>query len=52
MALIKCPECSGQVSDKALLCPHCGFPMREGSYFVPGPPEKPGNAALTDPERW
>lgn len=25
MALIKCPECSGQVSDKAKNCPHCGF---------------------------
>lgn len=29
MALIKCPECELQVSDKALSCPHCGFPLRE-----------------------
>ena len=27
MALIKCPECDLQVSDKALSCPHCGYPM-------------------------
>ena len=25
MALIKCPECSGTVSDKAQSCPHCGY---------------------------
>lgn len=29
MALIKCPECELQVSDKALSCPHCGFPMQD-----------------------
>lgn len=27
MALIKCPECSGQVSDKASACIHCGCPL-------------------------
>lgn len=26
--LIKCPECDLQVSDKALACPHCGYPMQ------------------------
>lgn len=25
--LVKCPECELQVSDKALSCPHCGFPL-------------------------
>lgn len=25
--LIKCPECELQVSDKALTCPHCGYPL-------------------------
>lgn len=25
--LIKCPECELQVSDKAIQCPHCGYPM-------------------------
>lgn len=26
--LIKCPECELQVSDKALSCPHCGYPLK------------------------
>lgn len=25
--LIKCPECELQVSDKAISCPHCGYPL-------------------------
>ena len=25
MALIKCPECTGTLSDGARLCPHCGW---------------------------
>ena len=29
MALIKCPECNGKVSSFAIICPHCGFPMRK-----------------------
>ena len=27
MALIKCPECSNKISDKAKKCPHCGYIM-------------------------
>lgn len=27
MALIKCPECGGNVSDKAAACIHCGCPL-------------------------
>jgi predicted nucleic acid-binding Zn ribbon protein len=26
MALIKCHECGGQISDQAQTCPHCGAP--------------------------
>lgn len=26
MALINCPECREQISDKALICPKCGHP--------------------------
>lgn len=29
--LIKCPECELQVSDKAIFCPHCGYPMQPDS---------------------
>ena len=31
MALIKCPECGKEVSDKAVACPNCGLGIRE--YF-------------------
>ena len=27
MALISCPECGKEISDKAVACPHCGNPM-------------------------
>ena len=27
MAWMNCPECALQVSDKALSCPHCGYPL-------------------------
>lgn len=29
MSLINCPECKKQISDKALSCPHCGFPLSQ-----------------------
>ncbi len=29
MALIKCPECGKDVSDKAAACPFCGNPLSE-----------------------
>lgn len=28
MALISCPECSREISDKAAACPHCGCPRQ------------------------
>ncbi|HKP75418.1 MAG TPA: zinc-ribbon domain-containing protein [Longimicrobiaceae bacterium] len=28
MALIHCPDCGAQVSDSAVVCPQCGFPIR------------------------
>lgn len=28
MALMKCPECGGQVSDQADVCIHCGYPLK------------------------
>lgn len=27
MALMKCPECSSDVSEKAAACPRCGYPI-------------------------
>lgn len=29
MALILCPECNKQISDKASFCPHCGYPIND-----------------------
>lgn len=29
MALITCPECGNQISEKATACIHCGFPLSE-----------------------
>ena len=29
MALIKCPECGKEISDKATICIGCGFPIKE-----------------------
>lgn len=34
MALINCPECGNQVSDKALACIHCGYPLKDYSNTV------------------
>ena len=28
MVLMVCPECNGKVSDKAIACPACGYPMQ------------------------
>lgn len=29
MALIKCPECGKEISDRAKSCPNCGFPITD-----------------------
>ena len=29
MALIKCPECGREISDRALSCPNCGYPISQ-----------------------
>ncbi len=31
MALIICPECGKQISDKSVACPHCGLPSEHYS---------------------
>lgn len=33
MALIKCPECGKEVSDKSDKCIHCGYPIRSTPYL-------------------
>ena len=35
MALIKCPDCGREVSDKSKQCIHCGCPIeQENKIFV------------------
>jgi len=34
MALIKCPECSKEVSDKAAICPNCAYPINQPKQVV------------------
>lgn len=40
MALIKCPECSRQISDKSTACPNCGLPSE---YYASGDGYKNSN---------
>lgn len=34
MALIKCPECTHEVSDKALSCPNCGYRISKSTTQI------------------
>lgn len=38
MALINCPECEHMVSDKALACPQCGYPINNN--VIPNKPTR------------
>ena len=40
MALIKCPECGRDVSNKAEKCIHCGYPLHQAAAA----PQNPGEA--------
>lgn len=35
MALIRCPECNREISDKAFTCPNCGYPMNTPNSTKP-----------------
>jgi hypothetical protein len=41
MALIRCPECQREVSDKAPACPGCGYPLPGMGTSQPQPPWPP-----------
>jgi len=48
MALINCPECNKEISDKATTCPHCGCPLEAQST----PAKKPKESAVSmSPQR-
>ena len=53
MALIKCPECGKEISDKSENCIHCGFPIQDhlrkgtpGKLIVHAPEYKFGMGKL------
>ncbi len=51
MALMKCPECGGQVSNQARNCPHCGFPIADAVTPAPAamPMTTPAAATVVTP---
>jgi hypothetical protein len=44
MALTRCPECQREVSDKASVCPGCGYPLQGAGRF-------PADTPLPDARR-
>jgi hypothetical protein len=36
MALMNCPECHTSISDRAVTCPHCGFPLKPSESLPSG----------------
>lgn len=50
MALINCPECGREISDKVKACPHCGYPMEESYPAVPEPQAKPAEVEQSNGE--
>lgn len=39
MALIQCPECGKDISDKAVSCPNCGYPLSSDELLKTGDPK-------------
>lgn len=44
MALINCPQCGTEISDRGKICPRCHFVLHEEPQYPQ--PEKPGNGFL------
>jgi len=49
VAIIKCSECGGEISDKAASCPKCGAPISNNAAPLPDPTKK---KATTRPWAW
>lgn len=47
MALIKCPECEREISEKAYWCVHCGYPIR-GDFFQTATAPAPAQTVATE----
>lgn len=42
MALFNCPECGKEISDQAVSCPHCGYPLKPDATLVTVKKRTPG----------
>lgn len=52
MALIKCPECDKQVSDKAAACPACAYPLRDQPRKPPIGARQPVHTIEQTGKKW
>ena len=51
MALIKCPECNKEISDKSKICIHCGYPLEEELQTTKSNIFKEGNPFIDEEEK-
>lgn len=51
MALIVCPECGKEISDKVKACPHCGYPFQRESDTAAPQPVEVTSVNFTSPEQ-
>ncbi len=49
MTLINCPDCGRRVSDRALVCVHCGFPLGDLQPPSPHTPQDFSGSAGEEP---
>lgn len=48
--MIKCPECGKEVSDKAISCPNCGYPIQQDTKNINNSLSETGKKFTTIPE--
>ncbi len=49
MALIKCPECGKEVSDRAKACPSCAYPLPQSVFQSPPTSSTPTHPRKKEP---
>ena len=49
MALIKCPECGKDISEYAIQCGYCFYPLKEKSVDTAAPSPKPSRIRNGNP---